>query len=117
MEYKFSADNLEVIGGANSKDTILTTWLVQDGFKFNFNLKTLNINDYEVNYIEASRIYLIEKGWSTENTRELINLIGTGRINVQTIVIFAYYFNFELVRELEIALSQLDNKVNLLKRY
>lgn len=117
MEYKFSADNLDVIGGANSKDTILTTWLVQDGFKFNFNLKTLNINDYEVNYIEASRIYLIEKGWSTENTRELINLIGTGRINVQTIVIFAYYFNFELVRELEIALSQLDNKVNLLKRY
>ncbi|MDI4699200.1 hypothetical protein MJI37_33830, partial [Salmonella enterica subsp. enterica serovar Cerro] len=35
----------------------------------------------------------------------------------QTIVIYGYSFDLESIRELEIGLKQLDQKVNLVKRY
>ncbi|EAA9673511.1 type III restriction endonuclease, partial [Salmonella enterica] len=43
--------------------------------------------------------------------------IGTHQLPVQTIVIYGYSFDLESIRELEIGLKQLDQKVNLVKRY
>lgn len=60
---------------------------------------------------------MINEGWSSQGTKELINLIGNNKLRVQTIVIYPYSFGFEEIRELEIALNQLDHKVNLIKRY
>ncbi|MHC3242261.1 hypothetical protein ACXOEW_02360, partial [Salmonella enterica] len=53
----------------------------------------------------------------TEQTRDLLNYIGTHQLPVQTIVIYGYSFDLESIRELEIGLKQLDQKVNLVKRY
>ncbi|WP_249273441.1 hypothetical protein, partial [Salmonella enterica] len=39
------------------------------------------------------------------------------QLPVQTIVIYGYSFDLESIRELEIGLKQLDQKVNLVKRY
>lgn len=53
-----------------------------------------------------------------EQSRPAIsNHIGTHQLPVQTIVIYGYSFDLESIRELEIGLKQLDQKVNLVKRY
>lgn len=68
-------------------------------------------------YVDNTRLYLIDERWGTEQTRDLLNHIGTHQLPVQTIVIYGYSFDLESIRELEIGLKQLDQKVNLVKRY
>ena len=63
------------------------------------------------------QIYLISENWQSLNTRALVNAIGKNEVNVQTIVVFGYTISMEGLRELEIALNQLENKVNLQVRY
>lgn len=68
-------------------------------------------------YVDNTRLYLIDERWGTEQTRDLLNHIGTHQLPVQTIVIYGYSFDLESIRELEIGLKQLDQKVNPVKRY
>lgn len=63
-------------------------------------------------YVDNTRLYLIDERWGTEQTRDLLNHIGTHQLPVQTIVIYGYSFDLESIRELEIGLKQLDQKVN-----
>ncbi|MGB4792967.1 MAG: hypothetical protein WBP35_06640 [Lactococcus chungangensis] len=43
--------------------------------------------------------------------------MGKNELVVQTIVVYGYTLEMESLRELEIALNQLENKVNLQVRY
>lgn len=113
----FSSENLGLEGGATGEEVIMENWLVQDNYDFNTNVPKLSILDYEANYIENSRLYLIKEGWSSKNTKELVNLIGNNKLILQNIILYGYSFGLEDTRELEIALNQLDNKVNLIKRF
>lgn len=102
---------------ASGKDTILATWLVADGYKFDVKTDELDFAGYKVPYIDNTRLYLIEQGWSTKNTRALVNEIGNNKLTVQTIVVYGYNFDLESLKELKIALQQLDVKVNLNERF
>ncbi|UXU55003.1 site-specific DNA-methyltransferase [Staphylococcus agnetis] len=113
----FSSENLGVEGDATGEEVIIENWLVQDNYDFNTNVSKITILDYEANYIKNSSLYLIKEGWRSKNTKELVNLIGKNNLLLQNIVIYGYSFGFEETRELEIALNQLDNKVNLIKRF
>lgn len=113
----FSSDNLRLEGGATGEEVIMENWLVQDSYDFNTKVSKLTIFDYEANYIENSRLYLIKEGWSSKNIKELVNLIGNNKLLLQNIIIYGYSFGLEETRELEIALNQLDSKVNLIKRF
>lgn len=113
----FSAEALGVDGGATGEDTIITTWMVTDGYKFDVQKEEVDFKGYSANYVEKTRLYLINEGWSSVQTQELVNLIGTNQMVVQTVVLYGYSFSLESMRELEIALKQLDSKVNLVKRY
>lgn len=113
----FSSDYLNIKGDATGKDTIITTWLMEDNFGFNTKTEKISILNYELDYVDNSRIYLISEGWTSTHTLKLVNLIGENELKVQAVVIYGYSFGLEEIRELEIALNQLDNKVNLIKRY
>ncbi|MCG3402110.1 site-specific DNA-methyltransferase [Staphylococcus massiliensis] len=113
----FSSKNLGLEGEATGEEVIMQNWLVQDNYDFNTNITKLTILDYEANYIEHSRLYLIKEGWRSKNTKELVNLIGNNKLLLQNIILYGYSFGLEETRELEIALNQLDNKVNLIKRF
>lgn len=113
----FSASGLGVSGGASGKETILMTWLVADGYKMNIPMQQINFSGYNANYVDSTRLYLIDEQWSAEQTRALLNQIGTNQLAVQTVVLYGYSFGLESIRELEIGLKQLDQKVNLVKRY
>ena len=117
MVDSFSSKGLDVAGDATGEQTILTTWLAKDGYSFDANIKKIDFDGYEAPLVEDSRLYIINNGWSSENTKALLNKIGTHQITVQTIVLFGYSFNIADLRELEIGLKQLDGNINLLKRY
>lgn len=117
MIQPFSSEGLGVEGNATGVDSILTTWMVQDGYKFDNEIKKLSLGGYDAYYIEDSRIYLIDSQWNSDNTRDLLNKIGKYELKVQTIVLYGYSFGLENIRELEIGLKQLPTRVNLVKRY
>lgn len=117
MVESFSSKKLEVSGNATGEETILTTWLAKDGYSFEVDIKKVDFAGYEASLVEDSRLYIIKDGWTSENTKDLLNKVGTHQLTVQTIVLFGYSFNIAELRELENGLNQLDVRINLLKRY
>lgn len=113
----FSSKYLKLSGGALGEDTIVTTWLAQDGYKFSADIKVFNIQGYNVYNIEDNRLYLIGEGWNAKHTRELLNILGGNQLNIQSIVVYSYSFSLESVRELEIGLKQLNVRIKLEKKY
>lgn len=113
----FSSEGLGFDNGATGEETILSTWLLADGYSILTPVKELDLAGYQANYVNSERLYLIAEGWSSEQTKELVNIIGNNKKVVQTIVLYGYSFGMESMRELELALDQLDTKVNLVKRY
>lgn len=117
MVSSFSSDALNVAGNATGVQTILTTWLVRDGYSLDADVRKISIGGYKAYLVEASRLYLIDDGWTKECTRELLNRLGEHELSVQSIVLWGYSFNIAELRELEIGIKQLNSSVNLLKRY
>lgn len=113
----FSSQSLEVAGNASGEATIMTTWLAKDGYSFDVDVKQVNFAGYQGSVVDNNQLYLIKEGWGTKNTQELLNQLGTHKLDVQAVVIFGYSFNIAELRELENGLKQLENKVELQKRY
>lgn len=112
----FSSNNLNVAGDASGEQTILTTWLAQDGYAFDIEVMDKQFDNYHAHLVD-DRLYLINEGWSSDQTKELLNQLGKNELHLQSIVLFGYSFNIAELRELESGLKQLDNKVTLIKRY
>ena len=112
----FSSDNLNIPGDATGEQTILTTWLAQDGYPFDANVQQIQFGNYHAHMVD-NRLYLINEGWSSNQTKQLLNQLGTNELHLQSVVIFGYSFNVAEMRELENGLKQLDSKVKLIKRY
>ncbi|EAA0223592.1 site-specific DNA-methyltransferase [Listeria monocytogenes] len=113
----FSSGKLGVKGNADGYDTILYTYLVNDNYKFDVSIEMREFEGINLPFVNNQRIYVITNDWKADNTKALVNAIGTNEISVQTIVVYGYTMEMESLRELEIALNQLENKVNLLVRY
>ena len=113
----FSSQSLEVAGDATGEDTILTTWLAKDGYSFDTDVEEVKFGNYSAHKVEDNRLYLINEGWGADQTKELLNRLGTHQLEIQSVVIFGYSFNVAELRELENGLKQLDSKVTLIKRY
>lgn len=113
----FSSNSLKIPGNTSGEQTILTTWLVQDGYPFDAKVEEVKFDDYIAHKVEDNRLYLINESWTSDETKKLLNQLGTHKLNIQSVVIFGYSFNVAELRELENGLNQLDSKVTLLKRY
>jgi len=108
-------DMVAAMGGA---DVVLYTWLVADGYKLDYKIQEILIAEYTVYYCDNAMVYLINQGWGKEQTKALLNLIGTHQLNVRTIICYGYSFTLESMRELEINVQQsLNNTVEIEKRY
>lgn len=114
----FSSDSLGVGGSASGVDTILTTWLLADGYSLDAKTEKKDFASYSADFVEDTRLYLIKgDGWGAEQTRELLNQIGKNQFSLQTIVYYKYHFDMETVNELQLGLSQLDKNIKLLGRF
>ena len=117
MVDSFSSNNLGIEGDATGEATIMTTWLAQDGYPFDAKVEEVKFDNYTAHKVEDNRLYIIKEGWGSDQTKELLNQLGTYQLGIQSVVIFGYSFNVAELRELENGLRQLDRIVTLIKRY
>jgi adenine-specific DNA-methyltransferase len=100
-------------------DTILATWLIDDGYRFDTPVEEITFGNYKAHYVrEAITLYLINMGWDTRALKDMLNQIGTNKLLVKTIVVYPYSFEFEAMRELKTNIkTNLDYSPNLIERY
>jgi adenine-specific DNA-methyltransferase len=100
-------------------DTLLATWLIDDGFSFYTPIETVTFASYQAYYVkDAAMLYLIDQNWNTEALKSLLNKIGKNELCVNTIVIYPYSFSFEDMRELKTNIkTNLDNSPTIIERY
>lgn len=102
--------------------TVLTTWLVRDGYSFVNRCEMLDLAGYTAYWCE-NHLYLINPGLTEEAVKTLIDKYSTqGDFNPQNIVAFGYSFNFIEMENLKTNVrllrdSEKNLKVNLDIRY
>ena len=100
-------------------DTILQTWLIQDGYEFNTYLEHLVVGNYQAQYVKQSAVlYLINNGFTHDALKNLLNKIGKNELVVNSVIVYPYSFSFEQMRELKNNLkNNLDQNITIIERY
>ena len=104
--------------GEKGKDTILTTWLNEDGYGLLAKVESLKIGNYEADKYKNS-LYLIEPGIKSDDIMELIKLLEKNQLDINRVVAYGYSLNFNTANELRNNLKNLKNNqsVSLIERY
>ena len=121
MVSPFSGNALGTRLNASGLDTLLTTWMVDDGYPINTKMEEFKFGNY-VAYspVGSRRLYLISDGWDSNATQDLLNKIGRNEISVQTIIIYNHSFNFTMLTELKNNLKHVlddDKKIEIIERF
>jgi adenine-specific DNA-methyltransferase len=104
--------------GAKGEEVILQTWLIHDGYTFDQQPKQIDFDGYQAYYIDQSLLYIIRQGWNNNQTKKLLNAVGTHQLNLNTIIVYGYSFSTESLRELELGVKQsLNRQVSIERRY
>lgn len=118
VEIFSSSALLDISGNASGEDTILTTWLVEDGYDFNTDdLVKYDFAGYKAYGIKDARLYLIDNNFGSKQIKDLLNKLGTNKVKFQSVVVYGYSFDTMSMKELELGLLQLNSEVKLIKRY
>lgn len=121
MVSPFSGGALGTGLSASGLDTILTTWMVDDGYPLNTCIKEYTFGAYTAySPADSKRLYLIADGWDSDATKDLLNKIGRNEISVQTIIIYNHSFGFTTLTELKNNLKHVldeDKKVEVIERF
>lgn len=96
------------LNGTPGHATILTTWMVQDGYGLTRSAEQRKLAEYELDVCEDTA-YIIEPGLSSADVIELVRLIENGELNVARIVVFGYSVTFGVMHELKKNLSVLKS--------
>ena len=102
--------------------TILTTWLIHDGYGFTNNAKMVTLADYSAYWCD-NHLYCINPDMSEESIKALIDKYNMqGTFNPQNIVIFFFFFNYVELENIKTNIkilrdSEKNLKINLDIRY
>ena len=99
-------------------ETILTTWLNQDGYGLHAKWKDFKL----VNYIAhrySNSLYIVNEGIESLDISRLIEMIENNEINISRIVIYTYSLPFTIINELKTNIKNLRNNktVDIIERY
>lgn len=103
-------------------NTILTTWLIHDGYTFSNKCQMIDLAGYAAYWCE-NHLYLINPDMEEEAVKTLIDRYNSdGSFNPQNIVMFGYSFNYVNMENLKTNVKMLRDseknlKVNLDIRY
>lgn len=94
--------------------TVLTTWLVRDGYGFNADVKTVDFEGYTGYYVDK-HLYLIGQDISKKAIAAIVDKYEMdGTFNAENIVLFGYSFVWTMTEELKMNLARLkDTEKNL----
>ncbi len=100
------------------KDTILTTWLNQDGYGLNSMPTPLKLASYYADRCDNS-LYIIEEGITSEDVMELVKELETMTLDIDRVVVYPYSLPFHVMHELKNNIKTLRNNKNveLIERY
>ena len=99
-------------------ETILTTWLNQDGYGLHAKWENFKLVDY-IAHRYSNSLYIVNKGIESSDIRKLIEMIENNELNISRIVIYTYSLPFTIINELKTNIKNLrSNKtVDIIERY
>lgn len=94
--------------------TVLTTWLIRDGYGFNADVKAIDFEGYTGYYMDK-HLYLIDADITKEAIAAIVDKYETdGNFNAENVVLFGYSFVWTMTEELKMNLARLkDTEKNL----
>ena len=114
---QFDPDKLYVEGDLLQEfgtPTVLTTWLVHDGYGLSDQAKAVDFAGY-TGYWKGKHLYLIEKGLTNEIISAIIEKYETdGSFNPENVILFGYSFTWTVMEGLKTNLMRLkDTEKNI----
>jgi len=128
-DYNFEADELtkqlslfdESKLTENDLKALLITWKTYDGIPLTESLQEIDLGKYTA-YYTSDKLYLINKGFKTENLKILLEKIdGDKEFNPTSIIAFGYHFESKNLREIAENIKSYANKkkidIDFITRY
>lgn len=116
---KFNPNDQEIVMENNilddfGKQTVLTTWLVRDGYGFTAPVQEIDFAGYKGYYIDK-HLYLIDADMSKEAVAAIVDRFETdGSFSPENVVLFGYSFVWTMTDALKTNLLRLkDTEKNL----
>ncbi|MDI9357481.1 MAG: DNA methyltransferase [Phycisphaerales bacterium] len=120
-DYDFEAEQFDTTQtlfdtGKLSEDDInalLTTWKTADGILLAQDLDKVDLDTYTA-YYGNNKLYLMHKGFTTDNLKTLLHKIDSDKaFNPTTVIAFGYHFDSKHLRELAENLKSYVNRKNI----
>ena len=93
--------------------TLLTTWKTYDGIALVDSLNEIDLGGYGGYYFD-NKLYLIHKGFKTNNLKKLLEKIDKVKdFNPSTIIAFGYNFESKILREIAENIKSYSNKKDI----
>lgn len=120
-DYDFEAEQFDStqtlfdIGKLTDDDikALLTTWKTYDGIALTQELEKIDLSGYTA-YYGNGKLYLMDKGFTTDNLKNLLEKIDSDKkFNPTSIITFGYHFDSKNLRELSENVKSYSNKKNI----
>ena len=99
-------------------ETILTTWLNQDGYGLHAKWEDFKLVNY-ITHRYSNSLYIVNEGIESSDISRLIEIIENNELNISRIVIYTYSLPFTIINELKTNIKNLRNNktVDIIERY
>lgn len=128
-DYNFEAEEFDPSqtlfdAGKLTEDNIkalLTTWKTYDGIALTQELESVDLSGYTA-YYGNGRLYLMNKGFTTDSLKSLLEKIDTNKhFEPKSIIAFGYHFESKSLREISENVKTYNNKkksdIDFITRY
>ena len=118
---KFMTENMIDVfdnNHAKGKESILTTWLNEDGYGLAKTTRPYKLDNYEADLIDKS-LYIIDEGIRNEDLMVLIKRIEDDELDITRLVVYVHSLGFNSLQELRKNIKVLRNNknVSLIERF
>lgn len=114
-EIKLIADDMVSIFDnehSNGKESILSTWLMEDGYGLSKSTEKYKLKNYDADLIDKT-LYIIDEGLTQYDSMVLIKRIENEELDITRIVIYVHSVPFNVLHELRKNLKVLRNNKNV----
>ncbi len=97
---------------SNGKESILSTWLMEDGYGLSKSTEKYKLKNYDADLIDKT-LYIIDEGLTQYDSMVLIKCIENEELDITRIVIYVHSVPFNVLHELRKNLKVLRNNKNV----